>query len=284
MGGVTVSLPDATRSDRVYPLLQNLDLENLAFATVQGVGHPLNIEELNEDALRRLVLVNLARLTVAGEWNGLLTAASSGGGGMPIFPNVNPPGEGGNIVSYPLGFPTSSGDTNSNGVLNSNTTTAMFYPFYSFKGGEIQSLTCGLIGTTDDDVLVNVYSSDDAGLPASTIGSEATWDMGTAGTVTLDVSGLTTTWTLDEGTIYWLALMLKTSADARPNFRIHDIDEGNPFVMPVNTQSTGLYNGGRTHLYITGLSGALPSTITTANLTSTGAPYAYYLPYITFVL
>jgi len=278
-------LPDASKkSPRVYTLLQNTDLDNVTFANVQAVGNPIAIEEANEDEMRRLVLVNLCRLVTSGEWTGLLEAGGGGGAGMPIFPNVNPPGEGGNIVSYPIGFPTSSGDTNSNGVLDANTTSAHFYPFFSFKGGEIQSLTCGTIGTTDDDVLVNVYSSDDAGLPASTIGSEATWDMGTAGTITLDVSGLSTTWTLDEGTIYWLALMLKTSADARPNFRIHDLDEGNPFMMPVNTQSTGLYNGGRTHLDITGLSGALPSTITTANLTSTGAPYSHYLPYITFVL
>jgi hypothetical protein len=71
-----MSLPDATRSDRIYPLLQNLDLENLAFATLQGTGETLNIEEMNEDELRRLVLVNLARLTVKGEWDGL--ASQSG--------------------------------------------------------------------------------------------------------------------------------------------------------------------------------------------------------------
>jgi len=274
---------DRKPSKRVFPLLQNLDLDTVTFSEVQSVGEPISIEDMNEQEMLDLIIVNLARLCVAGEWTGLLEAGG-GGGGMPIFPNVNPPGEGGNIVSYPMGFPTSSGDTNSNGVLDANTTSAHLYPFFSFKGGEIQSLTCFTVGTTDDDVLVNVYSADDAGLPSSTIGSEATWDMGTAGSVTLDVSGLSTTWTLDEGTIYWLALMLKTSADTRPNFKIHDIDEGNPFMMPVNTQSTGLYAGGRTHLDITGLSAALPSSLTTANLTSTGAPYGHYLPYITFVL
>jgi len=77
-----MSLPDATRSDRVYPLLQNLDLENLAFATLQGTGETLNIEEMNEDELRRLVLINLARLTVKGEWDGLLTASSATAGNM----------------------------------------------------------------------------------------------------------------------------------------------------------------------------------------------------------
>ena len=82
MEWVAMSLPDATRSDRIYPLLQNLDLENLAFATLQGTGETLNIEEMNEDELRRLVLVNLARLTVKGEWDGLLTAGASTVGNM----------------------------------------------------------------------------------------------------------------------------------------------------------------------------------------------------------
>ncbi|HIA01171.1 MAG TPA: hypothetical protein EYN66_04575, partial [Myxococcales bacterium] len=74
-------LPDAQkRSDRVYTLLQNTDLENLAFATIQATGQPIAIEEMSEDELRRLVLVNLARLAVKGEWDGLLSAGSAGGG------------------------------------------------------------------------------------------------------------------------------------------------------------------------------------------------------------
>jgi len=77
-----MSLPDATRSDRVYPLLQNLDLENLTFATLQGVGETLSIEEMSEDEMRRLVLINLCRLTTKGEWNGLLTASTSSVGNM----------------------------------------------------------------------------------------------------------------------------------------------------------------------------------------------------------
>jgi len=66
-------LPDAEKkSPRVYTLLQNTDLENVTFAQVQGVGNTISIEEMSEDELRRLVLVNLARLCVKGEWDGLL--------------------------------------------------------------------------------------------------------------------------------------------------------------------------------------------------------------------
>ena len=73
-------LPDASKkSPRVYTLLQNTDLDNVTFANVQATGNPIAIEEMNEDEMRRLVLVNLCRLVVAGEWTGLLEA----GGGAP---------------------------------------------------------------------------------------------------------------------------------------------------------------------------------------------------------
>jgi len=68
-------LPDApTISPRVYKLLKTVTLEALAADDdeMSGVGNPISIELLNEDELRRLVLVQLARLSVKSEWNGLL--------------------------------------------------------------------------------------------------------------------------------------------------------------------------------------------------------------------
>ena len=68
-------LPDApAESPRVYKLLKNLDLETLAADDDEMIntGNPITIESLNEDELRRLVLVQLARLCVKGEWDGLL--------------------------------------------------------------------------------------------------------------------------------------------------------------------------------------------------------------------
>jgi len=68
-------LPDApVISPRVYKLLKTMDLETLAADDdeMSGVGNPISIELLNEDELRRLVLVQLARLSVKSEWNGLL--------------------------------------------------------------------------------------------------------------------------------------------------------------------------------------------------------------------
>ena len=66
-------LPDApAESPRVYKLLKNTDLENVTNASITSVGDPISSEMLNEDELRRLILVNLARLSVKAEWDGLL--------------------------------------------------------------------------------------------------------------------------------------------------------------------------------------------------------------------
>ena len=68
-------LPDApAESPRVYKLLKNIDLETLAADDddLINTGNPISIEMLNEDELRRLILIQLARLSVKGEWNGLL--------------------------------------------------------------------------------------------------------------------------------------------------------------------------------------------------------------------
>ena len=59
-------------SPRVYKLLKTTDLENVTNAQVTSVGDPITIEELNREECIRLIIVNLARLSVKQEWNGLL--------------------------------------------------------------------------------------------------------------------------------------------------------------------------------------------------------------------
>ena len=58
----------------MYKLLKNITLETLAADDddIINTGNPISIEMLNEDELRRLILVQLARLSVKSEWNGLL--------------------------------------------------------------------------------------------------------------------------------------------------------------------------------------------------------------------
>ena len=59
-------------SPRVYKLLKNTDLDSLSDDDLILIGNPITIEELNREELRRLVLVQFARLSVKQEWDGLL--------------------------------------------------------------------------------------------------------------------------------------------------------------------------------------------------------------------
>jgi hypothetical protein len=78
IGVDVMPLPDApAESPRVYRILKTRTLSSeapnsLTQTDIASVGDPISIEMLNEDELRRLVLVNLARLTVKQEWDGLL--------------------------------------------------------------------------------------------------------------------------------------------------------------------------------------------------------------------
>ena len=56
----------------MYKLLKNTTLANVTNDNITNVGDPISIEMLNEDELRRLILVQLARLSVKQEWDGLL--------------------------------------------------------------------------------------------------------------------------------------------------------------------------------------------------------------------
>ena len=70
-------LPNAEkRSARVYTLSQNKTLAAFALGdnpTVMDIGNPISVQQLNEDELRRLVLLKLAVAACKGEWNGLLS-------------------------------------------------------------------------------------------------------------------------------------------------------------------------------------------------------------------
>jgi len=201
VGGIAVTLPDATRSGRVYPLLQNLDLENLAFATVQGVGNTLNIEEMNEDELRRLVLVNLARLTVAGEWNGLLTA---GGGTQyafePIDASLMP-------ATYSRFSPTDVYRLWSTTVVYTDLELkASFFRFVAPKDGTMGQITVrtGSTQAGKDDARIGIYSSS-AGLPSTRIGDI---DIDVNGSADLySSSSWNTAPTLTAGDTYWIGFV-----------------------------------------------------------------------------
>jgi hypothetical protein len=72
-------LPGAEKREaRVFALLKGLTLEDLTGQLAAGeylpsVGNTISVEALNEDELRRLVLVKLAVESVRADWSGLLS-------------------------------------------------------------------------------------------------------------------------------------------------------------------------------------------------------------------
>lgn len=199
-----MSLPDANRSKRVYPLLQNLDLENLAFATMQSTGEPIAIEEMNEDELRRLVLVNLARLSVKGEWNGLLTAGGGGGGSI-VSASPNGDWQTGNLEAQAIGSMGWS-------ASQATTTTSLsslrqFYrPFVSALSGDLTKMTINVSSASaGSSILVGIYNADaNDGNPTSLIGY-GTFDSTSTGTKS--VTSFSSTITLERGSSYWYAVV-----------------------------------------------------------------------------
>jgi len=253
VGGVTVSLPDATRSDRVYPLLQNLDLENLAFATLQGTGQTLNIEEMNEDELRRLVLVNLARLSVKGEWNGLLTSASA-------TQYALEPIDASQLTSInrfvPWGRDRTFGDAVASATMEDK---AVFMRFVAPKSGAMGDFTLrtSTTNTSKDDCKVAIYSTTN-GLPGTLVGA-ISMDVNGGGDLYTS-SSWTTTPTLTAGDTYWIAFAPEGSTKPAISHAASTLYLELGFTHYPGTGYTLMYNNGGTNY-------DLPSTVTDSNLT-----------------
>ena len=257
MGWVArMSLPDATRSDRIYPLLQNLDLENLAFATLQGTGETLNIEEMNEDELRRLVLVNLARLTVKGEWDGLLTAASAGSFNAELT-------SGDDIeATYALNridsTPPFGMNTGNSGVTSRN--EPMFFPFIAAESSTVDSIVVNISGAAGSacNAVVAIYS-DNNGVPQTKLGSDATFDATVTGQVAQTSVG---TITLVRGTQYWVGW----TRSAAVSYTWMSGSTVAPWMGPTENISSGWIV-----LWIaSGSDNTLPASITATDLTPRG--------------
>jgi hypothetical protein len=212
--GDLMPLPDAKKkSPRVYTNLQNIDLDSITFAQVQSTGNPIAVEEMNEDEMRRLVLVNLARLVCAGEWSGLLTA---GGGGdyNPILPQTFISATYPRYVvnSYPpWGSATTTTQSLSDATYNDE---CFFYPFLAPQSGDVSELGVEITSASSEsnDIQVGIYStSDPTGAPDTLLG-KGVFDSESTGEK-YDTS-LTATVTLVKGTMYWIGLCRSTTAIA----------------------------------------------------------------------
>ena len=260
--GDRMPLPDANkRSPRVYTNLQNLDLANVTFSNIETTGDPIAIEEANEDELRRLVLVNLARLVCAGEWNGLLTTAA--GGFTPSSPGSVT--DGGHVLA-PIGI---APDTVNDAPLAGS---IFAVPFICPTGG-LSLTTSATVGCTisvttaaaSATILVGIYDASATYSP-DTLLAQASFDASTTGSKT---NAWDTAVTLDAGTLYWAAIL-------RPNGESGTVEvecARNTASPMIGRKTTGFE-------YNTIANAASTSTTLPASWSGADAPYNRDIPLI----
>jgi len=247
---------DRKPSKRVFPLLQNLDLDTVTFAQVQSTGEPISIQDMNEQEMLDLIIVNLARLVCAGEWNGLLTA-----GGTPTMNAVI--ADASTISStYDINridaTPPWGQTTGNNGTVSRD--EPQWAPFISPKSGDVASISIDInsVAASAVNLDVAIYSDDD-GLPNAKL-TEAVFDAEVDGLTTQ--TSLTGTATLEAGTQYWYAWV----RDAGTSFTITGGDNAPPYMGP----TAALTNSWQEFWYPSASANALPATVTKTTLEPRG--------------
>jgi len=234
-------LPDADPDKRMYKLLKNIDLENLSFAQFQSTAQTVFAEPESEDTLRRIVLINLSRMAVAGDWNGLTTAA---GGGYPVksptayagssdFSNLT------NTVPFSVGM-----GSNFNTINPSRYVAAI--PFIAPVSG-----TASQIGTyvqtgsgVTDNLILAVYENAALNVPGTLLGYGEI-DMTSSGSIS-DAS-ITGTISVTAGTMYWLCYGRSTLTTSAARCRYVSANDRSGFGWgPAPNQTTCLLSYGGT--------------------------------------
>jgi len=201
-------LPDADPDKRMYKLLKNIDLENLTFAQFQSTAQTVFAEPESEDTLRRIVLINLSRMAVAGQWNGLTTSGGAATSSM-ILPKDDSGTNNRFIISQSPPWGSADKSTTTNLTVASK---PMAFPFIAPKSGDVTEI--GVNFTTAAagiNLYVAIYDSDSDGMADSRL-TYAT--ISTASTGNVYQTSLTDTATLVAGTQYWYTINLDSTSAA----------------------------------------------------------------------
>jgi len=198
---------DRKPSKRVFPLLQNLDLDTVTFAQIASTGDPISIEDMNEQEMLDLIIVNLARLCVKSEWTGLLEAGG-GGGFSEVLPNLgSTDGD-----QYDISFAPPWNGTVVTSQNVSGLTKPHSFPFIAPATGTVSAIGIYVASASaGDDIYVGIYSQDTNFLPSTRLGY-ATISLGSTGSIYQ--TSLTGTVSLTAGTQYWFSVGLAQSSTA----------------------------------------------------------------------
>lgn len=148
-----------------------------------------------------LIIVNLARLSVKQEWDGLLTAG--GGSASPAMPKAD-------MLAYYntwdlTQMPPYGGYTSTNTGTSMNFAYQVFFPFYAPRDGSIDQLVIRQGSTTPastEYLYVSIYDSDANNMPQTMLGY-ATYDLTVGGTQTN--SSLSADPSLTGGNLYYVS-------------------------------------------------------------------------------
>lgn len=262
-------LPDALPDRRIYELLKTVDLENLTFSDFQKVAQTIYAEQGAEDELRRIVLLNLARLSVAGEWTGL---TSAGGGGSLSYQNSGDynvasgfGGEYWNLATQPA-------------ICNKITTTVVNqsseYQFFNvfvapFDGSPASCSISVTSASTSENLYVGFYERDTNGLPSTMMGY-ATISTASTGiqTVTSFTEASAGSLTFEAGKLYYYSI----NKDGTQNCSLTTVPNGETAVMVSDTNPTATSNRSQS-IQTDFATTAAPSDKTETDFWNTGTGY-----------
>ena len=250
-------LPDAKPDRRIYELLKTTDLENLTFAQFQGVAKTVYAEQGAEDTLRRIVLLNLARLAVAGQWTGL---TDTGGGtyNVDLVKGIST-----SYLRYTLSnLPPWGSNNNANNQVDS-INTPEYYPFISPVTGDVSEVGVYVNSTAINTMRVGIYNNDsDDGVPTTLIGYA---DFDTSSPTALYQTSLSATISLTRGSQYWIG-WVRTDSSTSPGVR--GASNSASYFLGPSANAANAPNQQST-LVLSSSDNALPSTVTATNLSPT---------------
>jgi len=244
---------DRKPSKRVFPLLQNLDLDGVTFAQVQSVGDPITLQDMNEQELQDLVLVNLARLCCVSEWTGLLEAGGGGNEFNGELTQYNWDGDTDPIRVLALA-PYGCVDRNHSdqGISNGQLT---WFPFISPSTGTVSEVDVYMNQNSGGTGALDLgFYSDKDGVPQTFLGEFVIDTTVGAGTLTQTTSSADVD--LTRGTQYWLG-MFGDTFDSQPQFTAIDIQASGSSALQVAA------NG------VSGINNAIANTSSSGNATIT---------------
>lgn len=203
--------------ERVWELLQTLDLENLDITTFQGVAAPIFAQKENKEALEALALIAFARMARQGEFNGWLNA---GGGGDSGYLAGSPNGDWqtgrADYQSIDVGFGRNSKSTNDE---NFNHDYAVMCPFAALMDGALTEMQLYITtASAGGNIRVGIYNTDDNNNPTSLIGY-ADFATDTVGNVIVTSGSFSNPITLERGTVYWYSVVRTAAGAGTPAVR-----------------------------------------------------------------